>query len=69
LSAAEDLVEFATSVSKPMTGTLRLGVIPTIAPFLLPLILPEIRTRYKDLHLALREDLTGNLIMRLRNHS
>lgn len=67
LSAAEDLVEFATSVSKPMTGTLRLGVIPTIAPFLLPLILPEIRTRYKDLHLALREDLTGNLLMRLRN--
>lgn len=67
LSAAEDLVDFATSVSKPMTGTLRLGVIPTIAPFLLPIILPEIRARFKDLHLALREDLTGNLLMRLRN--
>lgn len=67
LSAAEDLVEYASSVSKPMTGTLRLGVIPTIAPFLLPSILPEIRARFKDLHLALREDLTGNLLMRLRS--
>jgi LysR family hydrogen peroxide-inducible transcriptional activator len=67
LSAAEDLVEYATSVAKPMTGTLRLGIIPTIAPFLLPLVLPEIRSRFNDLQLALREDLTENLLMRLRN--
>lgn len=67
LSGAEDLVEYASSVAKPMTGTIRLGVIPTIAPFLLPAILPEIRHRYKNLNLALREDLTGNLLMRLRN--
>jgi LysR family hydrogen peroxide-inducible transcriptional activator len=67
LAAAEDMVEYATSVSKPMSGLLRLGVIPTIAPFILPSILPQIREKYKDLKLALREDLTQNLLDRIRN--
>lgn len=48
-----------------MTGLLRLGVIPTIAPFLLPLTMQALRERYPKLKLALREDLTVNLLSRL----
>lgn len=66
LAATEDLVESAKSLSGPMQGTLRLGVIPTIAPFMLPTVLPELRHQFPTLKLALREDLTDNLLDRLR---
>jgi LysR family hydrogen peroxide-inducible transcriptional activator len=65
IAQAEDLAELAAGAAAPMTGTLRLGVIPTIAPFLLPIVLPELRSRYPKLKLALREDLTANLLARL----
>ena len=68
LAASEDLVEYADAAGKPMAGTIRLGVIPTIAPFLLPNVLPDIRTRYPSLKIALREDLTANLLTRLAEH-
>lgn len=68
LAASEDLVEYASSSGKPMSATIRLGVIPTIAPFLLPNVLPEIRERFPDLQIALREDLTANLLTRLTEH-
>jgi len=67
LAEAEDLVDLAAGAAEPMSGTLRLGVIPTIAPFLLPKALPGLRARYPKLKLALREDLTGNLLARLRD--
>lgn len=67
LAEAEDLVELAAGAAEPMSGTLRLGVIPTIAPFLLPKALPGLRDRYPHLKLALREDLTANLLARLRD--
>ncbi len=67
LAAAEDLVESTAAAAAPMSGSLRLGVIPTIAPFLLPSLLPAVRTRYTKLQLALREDLTGNLLARLKD--
>lgn len=67
LAAAEDLVETATGAVEPMTGSLRLGVIPTIAPFLLPPTLQLLRERYPALRLALREDLTANLLARLHD--
>jgi LysR family hydrogen peroxide-inducible transcriptional activator len=65
LAAAQDLAEVAAGSQAPMTGLLRLGVIPTIAPFLLPPALRALRERYPDLRLALREDLTANLLARL----
>jgi LysR family hydrogen peroxide-inducible transcriptional activator len=68
LAASEDLVEYAEAAGKPMAGTIRLGVIPTIAPFLLPNVLPDIRTRFPSLKIALREDLTANLLTRLAEH-
>ena len=67
LAAAQDLVEIAAESRAPMTGLLRLGVIPTIAPFLLPPCILLLRERYPDLRLALREDLTANLLLRLED--
>ncbi|WP_114689512.1 hydrogen peroxide-inducible genes activator [Polynucleobacter necessarius] len=69
LAASEDLVEYADATGKPMTATIRLGVIPTIAPFLLPTVLPEIRRRFPELKITLREDLTAHLLSRLAEHT
>jgi LysR family transcriptional regulator, hydrogen peroxide-inducible genes activator len=68
LASAEDMVEYAQSASQKMAGTIRLGVIPTITPFVLPQILPELRSRYPDLKVALREDLTANLLQKIHDH-
>jgi LysR family hydrogen peroxide-inducible transcriptional activator len=67
LAQAEDLAEAARTAGEPMTGKLRLGVIPTIAPFILPRILPELRKRHARLKLYLREDLTERVLERLRS--
>jgi LysR family transcriptional regulator, hydrogen peroxide-inducible genes activator len=66
LAQAHDLVETARGAGQPLAGPLRLGVIPTIAPFLLPLVLPHLRLEYPQLQLYLREDLTERLLERLR---
>jgi LysR family hydrogen peroxide-inducible transcriptional activator len=66
LARAEDLVQAAKSAGQPLSGRFRLGVIPTIAPFLLPSALPMLRERYPALRLFLREDLTGRLIASLK---
>ena len=66
LAAATDLAESARSAAKPLAGPLRLGAIPTIAPFLLPEVLPPLRRAHRELKLYLREDLTERLIERLR---
>src|SRR6476659_9225903 len=66
LNEAEELVEAAKSAGQPLTGRFRLGVIPTVAPFLLPRALPLLRKRFPKLRLFLREDLTHRLIASLR---
>ncbi|HZZ87298.1 MAG TPA: hydrogen peroxide-inducible genes activator [Caulobacteraceae bacterium] len=66
LAQAEDLVQATRGASQPLSGRFRLGVIPTIAPFLLPKALPALRRRYPKLRLFLREDLTGRLIAGLK---
>lgn len=53
---AEELAAMAQAAAKPMSGELRMTVIPTIAPFLLPRILPALRTEWPDLKLYLREE-------------
>ena len=60
-----DLVEMAAGSTKPLSGDLRLGVIPTIAPFMLPRVLPKLRRTYKDLRLYLIEDQTQRIYERL----
>ena len=67
LAQAEDLVQAARGASQPLVGRFRLGVIPTIAPFLLPRALPKLRQRFPKLRLFLREDLTGRLIAGLKS--
>ncbi len=59
LREAEDLAELARAAGKPLSGELRMGVIPTIAPFLLPRILPRLRSEWPDLKLYLREETTS----------
>ena len=53
LQEGTDLVETARAESEPLSGILRLGVIPTIGPFLLPKILPRLRCAYPALRLYL----------------
>lgn len=65
VAEAEDLVQLARRQSAPLSGRLRLGVIPTIAPFYLPRILPSLRARYPSLRLFLREDQTARLLEQL----
>lgn len=59
LREAEELGDLARAAGKPLSGDLRMGVIPTIAPFLLPRILPRLRTAWPDLKLYLREETSG----------
>ena len=66
LARAEDLVQAARSAGQPLSGRFRLGVIPTVAPFLLPRALPILRRRFPSLKLFLREDQTSKLIAGLK---
>ncbi|SFN04321.1 hydrogen peroxide-inducible genes activator [Dokdonella immobilis] len=65
LKDAEALVQAANEEGLPMSGTFDLGVIPTIAPFLLPRLVPAIGRRFPRLRLNLREDTTQNLLERI----
>jgi LysR family hydrogen peroxide-inducible transcriptional activator len=65
LQAIEKLVETAQGPRAPLTGELRLGVIPTIAPFLLPKALPRLRRAHPELQLLLTEDQTQVLHSKL----
>jgi LysR family hydrogen peroxide-inducible transcriptional activator len=56
LCEAEELAEIAKSAGKPLSGDLRMSVIPTIAPFLLPQLLPKLRRARPELKLYLREE-------------
>lgn len=66
LAAATDLADAARSAARPLCGPLRLGAIPTIAPYLLPNVLPGLRRAHPELKLYLREDVTARLLDRLR---
>jgi LysR family transcriptional regulator, hydrogen peroxide-inducible genes activator len=59
LREADELADMVRAAGKPLTGDLRLSVIPTIAPFLLPRVLPKIRKDWPDLKLYLREETSG----------
>lgn len=66
LGSAHDLVGAVREAAEPMTGMVRLGAIPTIAPFLLPRLVRGARARHPKLGIALREDRTAMLLERLR---
>lgn len=62
LRASGELVETARVFARPLSGTLRLGVIPTVAPYWLPRTLPGVRERFPNLQLRLQEDPTDRLL-------
>jgi LysR family transcriptional regulator, hydrogen peroxide-inducible genes activator len=58
----EELTNATLATREPLSGTLRMGSIPTVAPYLLPRVLPGLRNSYTRLKLYLVEDLTDRLI-------
>jgi LysR family hydrogen peroxide-inducible transcriptional activator len=65
LLEAKSLREIAKSHNEPMHGTLHIGLIPTVAPYLLPLIIPVIKKKFPDLELYLHENQTEVLVKQL----
>ncbi len=62
LAGARDLADFARHHSRTLSGRLRLGIIPTLAPYVLPQVLPDLQANYPDLTIELRETQTKTLL-------
>ena len=67
LREAEELGDMARAAGRPLSGEMRMSVIPTIAPFMLPRILPRLRRDYPDLKLFLREEPSATACEGLNN--
>ena len=67
LREAEEVMEVARAARSPMTGEMRLGVIPTISPFVLPRVFPVLREKFPELTIYLREEQTAPLLARLED--
>lgn len=65
LASVQDLVDYAKGQEGFLTGVLKLGAIPSIAPYLLPAALPALQARFPDLSLRLRETVTETLVREL----
>jgi LysR family hydrogen peroxide-inducible transcriptional activator len=65
LAATRDLVDFARHRGRVLSGRLKLGIIPTLAPYVLPKVLPDLQVNYPDLIVELRETQTKVLIEEL----
>jgi LysR family hydrogen peroxide-inducible transcriptional activator len=66
LELTERIEEIARAHRDPMSVPVRLGVIPTLSPYLMPLLLRPLRERFPRLKLVLSEELTDHLVRRLR---
>lgn len=62
IEQGEELSDYAMNQKHPMHGTLRVGIIPTIAPFILTELLSSCQQQYPDLNLFIREDTTDNAV-------
>ncbi len=69
LSGADDLVTAAKQAADPLTGTLRIGIIPTISPYLLPSLTPALRAAYPRLSVVWVEEKTPVLAKQLQSGS
>jgi LysR family hydrogen peroxide-inducible transcriptional activator len=65
LASVRDLRDYAKHRGRVLSGTLKLGAIPSIAPYLLPAALPELQRRFPELVLQLRETVTETLVREL----
>lgn len=66
LVAVDELIQAAEQSKDPFSATLRIGVIPTVAPYLLPEIMPAVTGRYPKLKLVFREEKTEDVMRELR---
>ncbi len=65
LAATRDLVDFARHRGRVLTGRLQLGIIPSLAPYMLPRVLPVLQRCYPELRIELRETQTKGLMEEL----
>ena len=68
MEQADVIQQLAQAHQDPMAGPLRIGIIPTLSPYLIPLILLPLKKQYPQMKLVLSEEMTDVLIERLRNH-
>jgi LysR family hydrogen peroxide-inducible transcriptional activator len=68
LEQADALRQLAQSHQDPLVGPLRMGAIPTLSPYLMPLILQPLQNQYPQIKLVLSEELTDTLVTRLGKH-
>jgi LysR family transcriptional regulator, hydrogen peroxide-inducible genes activator len=66
LEEADKFHQMAQQAHDPMAGPFRLGVIPTLGPYLMPYLVPQLRATYPQLRLYIREDITERLLDLLR---
>jgi LysR family hydrogen peroxide-inducible transcriptional activator len=68
LEQADVITQLARAQQDPLAGGLRIGAIPTLSPYLMPLILAPLKKRHPQMKLVLSEELTDTLLQRLHNH-
>jgi len=68
IEQAEAMVQLAQVHQDPMAGPLRVGAIPTLSPYLMPLILVPLKREHPQMKLVLSEETTDTLLNRLHNH-
>ncbi len=66
LNEVEQIRNIARNTHDPESGTVRLGIFPTLGPYLLPHIVPTVRQRFPKLELLLSEDKSDNLLQQMR---
>ncbi|MCW8908809.1 MAG: LysR substrate-binding domain-containing protein [Sedimenticola sp.] len=68
MEQAEAIQQVSKRHQDPLAGPLRIGAIPTLSPYLMPLILAPLRKRHPQMQLVLSEEMTGTLLQRLQRH-
>ncbi len=68
MEQADAIEQLAKAHQDPLSGPLRVGVIPTLSPYLIPFIVAPLKRRYPQLKLVLTEEITDRLLQRLHNH-
>jgi len=68
MEQADAIRQLALAHQDPLAGPLRIGAIPTLSPYLMPLILMPLKSEHPQLKLVLSEEMTDVLLVRLRNH-
>jgi len=68
MEQADVIDQLARAAQDPLAGALRVGAIPTLSPYLMPLVLLPLKKQHPQMQLVLSEELTDTLLERLRNH-